>query len=127
MTADALGKLRAAYPSLPNSYFDLLSRTKGIDVEGHLGIEPGWVVVWSAESAMETSSAYGIPEYLPGYFAFGSNGGGELFVFPITGSSGECPVLMVPAVGMAVEELWPVARSFADFEAQIGKVLDESA
>jgi hypothetical protein len=57
---------------------------------------------------------YGLPEYLPGYFAFGGNGGGELFVLPLFGSSR--PVLMVPAIGMAPRYLVKIAEDFAALE-----------
>ena len=117
-----LKKLKAAYPWLPKSYLSFLSTTNGADAA--LDIEPGWAVVWSAEDALTLSNQYGLPEYLPGYFAFGSNGGGELLVFPIDGIAGDRPVFMVPAVGMAISELQQVAESFAQFAAHIGMNVD---
>jgi hypothetical protein len=118
----AVQRLQTKYPWLPKSYHSFLSKSNG--AEGDLGIEPGWVVVWSAEDALISSDEYQLSEYLPGYFAFGGNGGGELFVFPIGETSGECPVFMVPAVGMAIKELQQIAQSFFAFESQIGVELD---
>jgi hypothetical protein len=99
---------------------------KSNGAEGDLGIPPGWFVVWAAEEAAVASAEYEVPTYLPGYFAFGGNGGGELFVFQLTGSADDRPVFMVPAIGMSPSELLRVAESFAEFESQMGKVCPDA-
>jgi hypothetical protein len=118
--SEAVARLSAAVPQLPAAYLAFLSQFNG--AEGSLGAEPGWFVVWSAEEALVASNEYGVSEYLPGYFAFGSNGGGELLVFHLAKPT-EGQVFMVPAVGMAEPELLSVAGSFAEFTAQMGKVI----
>jgi hypothetical protein len=123
--ACALRSLREAYPSLPEAYIRFLEASNG--AEGDLGIEPGWVVIWSAEEAIQVTNQYQMPKYLPGYFAFGSNGGGELLVFPIDGGTDRCPVQMVPAIGMAAQELRSVAPSFAEFQTHLGRPIDADA
>lgn len=120
-SADALERLRKAYPSLPRAYFDFLARTNG--AEGELGVEPGWFVVWSAEEALSATDEYEIPRYLPGYFCFGGNGGGELFVVPIIASNNRQPAYMVPAIGMATRYLTEIAASFDELAVNFGKVL----
>jgi hypothetical protein len=122
---NAIAKLRTAYPSLPEPYFAFLESSNG--AEGDLGAQPGWVVVWPAEEALEATTQYQLPEYLPGYFAFGGNGGGELFVFLIEGTSVDRPVYMVPAIGMAATELQQLAASFEAFKGHIGVVLRADA
>ena len=112
--------LSAAFPQLPQAYLAFFSQFNG--AEGPLGVEPGWFVVWSAEEALVASDEYEVPKYLPGYFAFGSNGSGELLVFRLVGP-GESQVFMVPAIGMAEPELLSVASSFAEFTGQMGKVI----
>ena len=124
-SSSALVNLRNAYPSLPESYFKFLETTDG--TEGELGVEPGWAVVWCAEDALVYSNQYQVPEYLPGYFAFGSNGAGELFVFSIEGGTAERQVQMVPAIGMAPEELQCVASSFGEFQKHIGRPFNADA
>jgi hypothetical protein len=105
--------LRAKYPGLPDAYFEYLSRNGG-GSEGELSVEPGWFVVWDPETALAASDEYGLPEFLPGYFVFGGNGGGELFVL---GQSGDDPsVFMVPAIGMEAKHLVKIAANFAEFE-----------
>jgi SMI1 / KNR4 family (SUKH-1) len=112
--------LRAAYPSLPEDYFAFLARSDG--AEGDLGVEPGWFQVWPAADAAAFSSEYQVPEYLPGFFAFGGNGGGELFVLTLSPPDGSQPVLMVPAIGMEPSSLIQVASSFAEFTTHMGQV-----
>lgn len=119
--ADELVRLSAAYPNLPEQYLRLLEQSNG--AEGDVGVEPGWFVVWPAEEALVATVEYELPEYLPGYFAFGSSGGGELFVFAPRDGSADRKVLMVPAIGMASSELRVVAQTFSDFQRHMGKVL----
>jgi hypothetical protein len=123
--AQSLATLQAAYPNLPEQYLRFLQESNG--AEGDLGIEPGWFVVWPAEEALKTTKEYGLPAYLPGYFTFGSNGGGELFVFELQAGDADRTIFMVPAIGMATSELLVVATSFAEFQFHMGKVLRNEA
>src|SRR5262245_6175594 len=118
-SSDALERLRKAYPSLPSAYFDFLATANG--AEGDLAVDPGWFVVWSAEEALTATDEYELPRYLPGYFSFGGNGGGELFVVPAVANKDRQPVYMVPAIGMAARHLKEIASSFSDFAASCGK------
>ena len=121
--AQAIAALRERFPALPDDYFEFLARHNG--GEGSLGVNPGWFQLWPAESVVESSDGYGLPTFLPGYTAIGSNGGGELFVFA---SSGMPPGLfMVPAIGMARETLALVAPSFTQFVAAFGREWSEHA
>jgi hypothetical protein len=80
--SEAVAKLAGAFPQLPQAYLAFLGVSNG--VEGPLGVEPGWFVVWPAEESLVASKEYEVPKYLPGYFAFGSNGGAELLVFRLS-------------------------------------------
>ena len=111
-----LDRLRSKYPSLPESYFSLLGRYDG--AEGDL--LGTWVRLWSAAEAYTLSDSYEVPVDRPGYFAFGSNGGGELLVCALEGSN-ERPLYTVPAIGMFDAELLPLAQSFDDLAARIEK------
>jgi len=104
---------------LPDDYLAFLARSDG--AEGDLGIGPGWFVVWPAAEAVSLSRGYGLPEFLPGFFAFGSDGGGELFVLPLASAGGSRSVYMVPAVGMEQSALVRVTGSFTEFEALMGR------
>jgi hypothetical protein len=111
--------LRIHHPTLPSEYFDFLAEHNG--AEGSLGIDPGWFIVWPAEDALVATSDYQLPMYLPGYFAFGSNGGGELFVFATIREIHDSSVFMVPAIGKGKEVLVRIASSFAEFSTAMGK------
>lgn len=116
---NALSALRIEHPTLPQEYFAFLARHNG--AEGVLGVDPGWFIVWPAEEALMATREYQLPEYLPGYFAFGGNGGGELFVFRTLRELHDSSVFMVPAIGMATSELVKVVNSFPEFVAAMGK------
>jgi hypothetical protein len=124
-TREALQRLQAKSQNLPERYLAYLRNSNG--AEGDLGVAPGWFVVWPAEEASVASDEYQLPTYLPGYFAFGGNGGGELFVFQLTRDSEDRPIFMVPAIGMAVAELLPVAKSFFEFQSLMGKLAPDAA
>ena len=64
------------------------------------------------------TAEYEMSEYLRGYFAFGGNGSGELFVFELQANNADRQVFMVPAIGMAQSDLRPLATSFVEFQSQ---------
>jgi hypothetical protein len=121
---EAVNRLQSQIGQLPERYLAYLRKSNG--AEGDLGVPPGWFVVWPAEEAAVATSEYEVLETLPGYLAFGGNGGGELFVFRLSGNAEDGPVFMVPAIGMSVSELRPVAQSFAEFQSQMGKVAPDA-
>lgn len=114
--SEDLDRLRSKYPSLPDSYFSLLARYNG--AEGDL--LSSWVRIWGAAEACTLSDSYEVPAFRPGYFAFGSDGGGELLVCALNGGN-ERPLYTLPAIGMSDAELLPLAQSFDDLAAEIEK------
>src|SRR5687768_1836267 len=81
---EALRRLASAAPvALPLEYLDLLATSDG--GEGELGVEPGWFQLWPAEEVLELNRGCRLPESLPGFFGFGSNGGGELLALDLRG------------------------------------------
>jgi hypothetical protein len=119
---ETLARLRAAYPELPGEYLAFLARNDG--AEGDLGVAPGWFQIWPAEQAIGLTDDYGLPEFLPGYFCLGSNGGGELLVVRLERDAAGQAISMVPAVGLDEAALVEVAGSFAALEAAMGRRLD---
>lgn len=116
-TAEAVARLRAEFPSLPADYFSFLLRSDG--GEGFVGISPGYFQLWSAHEISQVSAEYQLQIYLPGYVAIGSSGGGDLYVFPISGWPPG--IFVVPAIGMELTYVDLVARSFDAFVEQFGK------
>ena len=58
-------------------------------------------------------------EFVPGFFGFGSNGGGELLAFDVRGSC-PWPIVMIPFIPMEVDEAIKVAGSFDELIYLIG-------
>ncbi|MHC4400934.1 MAG: SMI1/KNR4 family protein [Planctomycetota bacterium] len=114
----ALWQLVADAPvPLPDSYLDQLRTSNG--GEGNLAVEPGWVVFWPAEEVIVNNREYQVSEYLPGFFAFGSNGGGELLAFDCR-QAPPFSVVMVPFIPMEQKEAVQVAKNFNEFRQAIG-------
>jgi hypothetical protein len=120
----ALAALREQAPvRLPAAYFDHLTSSNG--GEGDLGVEPGWIAFWPAEEVISLNTEYSIAELLPGFFGFGSNGGGELLAFDIRGGE-PYPVVMVPFVPMDSRKAVQIAGSFVELRGLIGRPCDEA-
>jgi SMI1 / KNR4 family (SUKH-1) len=117
---DVIDKLSVESPiTLPVDYLNLLRFSNG--GEGELGVEPGWFQLWPAENVVEHNRGYNLSEWLPGFFGFGSNGGGELFAFDAR--HGEpWPVVMVPFCPLDSAEAVTMASSFAGWLRALGRV-----
>lgn len=121
----AIARLRNKAPvRLPADYLVYLAGTNG--GEGDLGVDPGWIQLWSADEVLAHNEGYCIGESLPGCFAFATNGGGELIVFDARGTE-PYPVLMVPFIPMEIESAVRIAGSFSELQAQLGVPSSEIA
>jgi hypothetical protein len=103
---------------LPEDYLALLSYSDG--GEGILGIEPGWLQLWSSVDVLEHNKGYKIEEYIPGFFGFGSSGGGELLAFD-TQSSEPWKIVMIPFIPMSPKEAIVIAKNLEEFIRVIGR------
>lgn len=92
---------------LPESYLDFLLRANG--GEGFIGEQ--YVVVWRVEELLDLNKDYEVDKYAPGLFLFGSNGAGEAFAFDLNNAG--C-VVMVPFIGMSLNDAVVVASTFDD-------------
>ncbi len=107
---------------LPTDYLDFLRLSNG--GEGELGIQPGWFRIWRGEEVIQAATDYQVPEYAPGFFAFGTNGGGEILAFDCR-SAPPWPVVALPCISLAPAEAMPVAANFGDFAQQMGRSYEE--
>jgi hypothetical protein len=115
----ALAALQSQSPMpLPDLYLQLLATTNGPECE--LGIAPGWLQLWPAEKVVEYNRAYQVATYHPGYFAFGSSGGGEMFALSIA-HGGESPVYDIPFDSIDSQDVSVVAPGFAAFLIAFGR------
>ncbi|MFO1315575.1 MAG: SMI1/KNR4 family protein [Burkholderiales bacterium] len=114
---DDLNSLRKQFPMLSNDYLAFLANSDG--GEGFVGLAPGYFQLWRASEVARYSSEYEVQKYLPGYLAIGSDGGGDLYVLPVTGSPPG--LFIVPAIGMEAAAVESVAGSFSAFASAFGK------
>jgi hypothetical protein len=108
--------------NLPDGYLQQLANSNG--GEGELAVHPGWIALWPAEEVIPLNVGYQIDKWLPGFFGFGSNGGGELLAFDLR--DGEpYPIIIVDFVSMDPSEAVQIATSFDELRELIGKPYTE--
>lgn len=106
---------------LPEDYITLLCYSNG--GEGELGVEPGWFYLWSVEELLKFTKGYNVEESVPGFFGFGSNGGGEMLAFDMRGEK-PWNVVMIPFIGMQADEAILIADNFNEFVRFMGRELE---
>ena len=110
---DHYAEMRSA---LPPAYVAYIETYNGW--EGFLRGDDGYVVLWDKEAIQENFVGYEMNEYLdPRWFAFGSNGGGEMLCFDL--ESRTDAVYMLPFIGMSNETPIRVYDSFPNFTKRI--------
>ncbi len=103
---------------LPDDYVALLRYSNG--GAGKLGVEPGWFEIWPAEDVLQLNQEYAVREFAPHFFAFGSNGGGEMFALDIR-QLPHSNVFMIPFVGMDEDRRVVVVDDFGAFIHAMGQ------
>lgn len=88
--------------------------TNGGLKEGGLAVEPGWFQLWPLDEVERWNREYRVQEFAPGFLGFGSSGGGEMLAFDADGR-----VVMIPFVGMSLDDARPVADSWGEFTERI--------
>jgi hypothetical protein len=96
---------------LPSDYLEFLRASNGW--EGEISIDPGWLAMWKAEQVNEFNVGYEVPRWAPGFWGFGSNGGGEILAFDFRISPPA--VVMLPMIGLDPEEVILISANFAEF------------
>lgn len=103
--------------ALPAEYLALLAFSDGAG--GPLPVEPGWFQMWLAKDVIEMNKGYGVSESIPGFFGFGSNGGGELLAFDAR-TPLPYKIYTIPFIPMDEKEAILVADDFATFLEMTG-------
>ncbi len=100
---------------LPKAYLDFLLKHEAQGpVEGKLDVDPWWFRVWVAKEVLEANQGYQVEKYAPNYFAFGSNGGGELLAF-CKNELTQGKVFMIPALPIDEAYARVVSEDFPAF------------
>jgi hypothetical protein len=115
----ALNSLRTeAHSSLPSEYFALLAQSNG--GEGPLAVSPFNFCLFSAEEAtsLKADGTYG--EFFPGFFMFGSSGGGEYIGFDLRATE-PWPIVAIDMTNIELSEsVEVIANEFNEFLSLIG-------
>jgi len=101
-------ELQLGYP-LPQQYKDIMTEIDG--GEGFVGDQ--YLILWRVNEIAEFNKEYEVSKYAPGLLLFGSSGGGEAFAFDTRDP--KFPIVMVPFIGMRMEDAILVAGSFEEF------------
>ena len=107
---------------LPEDYLAFLRFSNG--GEGHINIQPGWFRIWPAEEVIESNEDYELSENVPGFFGFGSSGGGELLAFDLRGAK-PWPVVMIPFDVLEEDFAIKIAADFLAFADAIGREMKD--
>jgi hypothetical protein len=116
--AEAIELLAAGLPDLPPDYLAFLRLSNG--GEGPLPADPGWFQLWPAEEVVSLNAAYKVADFLPGYVAFGSDGGAGMLAFGARPESWG-RVFVVPFIPMSPEAVRPIATDFAALARTFGR------
>jgi hypothetical protein len=126
MTSGSNGEWTSALPAAERAVLDLIA-TAGIPLppdyvaflaesnggEGELQAPPHWLIVWSAEEVLANNEKHQVATWVPGLFAFGDSGGGDMFAFDLR--AGEpYAIVYVPFIPMDLGNARTVASTFSE-------------
>lgn len=97
----------------PDDYVAFMTEHDG--GEGFIGDQ--YVILYKAAEIPGYNRDYEIERFAPGFVLFGTNGGGEAFVFDTR--EGEHSVAMVPFIGISHNDAIGVGASFSDFVSRL--------
>jgi hypothetical protein len=118
-TEDQIAGLRKAAPFvLPAEYVELLKVTNG--GEGELALEPGWFQIWPAHDVQVHNTGYRVSDFHPGFWGFGSSGGGVMFAFR-GDRNAQATVFGVPFDSIDPKDIRVVAQDFHEFLLALGR------
>jgi hypothetical protein len=121
---EVLARLNQQVANMPEEYLVLLEYSNG--PEGSLKSDPCWFAIWAAEKVLENNRSYEISTNLPGFLAFGSNGGGELLAFKEDRDQGFC-IYTVPFILMNESDAVIIANDFRGFFQLMGEESERQA
>lgn len=81
---------------------------------GDLPSFPVYFQLWDEADLERFNVEYEVPKYAPGFFGFGSDGGGEMFAFDEEGR-----IFALPFIGMDPKEATFVCESWKEFVSRI--------
>ena len=107
---------------LPSEYLAHLNGSDG--GFGALPVQPWHIQFWEASEVQALNEGYEVSANIPGFYAFASSGGGEMFAFDSRGKE-PWPIVIIPFIPMVVNEAISVAPDFAAFRRMLGVSVDD--
>jgi hypothetical protein len=101
-----------APPNLPRTYVRFLEACDA--ARGRIPYDTGYIAFFPLEAALDQNRKHHVGENLPGFFAFGSDGADELYVFDLRGEDG-APVCCVSAKATGIADVSRITNSFSEF------------
>lgn len=81
---------------------------------GYLSVEPGWFQLWGSGELKQRNVDYEVQAHAPGFIAFGTTGGSDIFAF-----DARHRVCLLPLVEMVGAKARLIANSWTEFAAVI--------
>jgi len=98
---------------LPTEYLDYVKN--GGRLVSFTKDEPGYFILWPVAEIEKMNGEYQVAEFMEGFLGFGSDGGGEMLAFDVTGA-----VYKLPFVGYSSkEDAWKVADRWSEVVERI--------
>ncbi|MDQ5823653.1 MAG: SMI1/KNR4 family protein [Chloroflexota bacterium] len=93
---------------LPSDYANFVTLHNG----GQGWVGSSYLMLWSVEKIAAVTEEAGFAEFCPGFYIFGSNGGGEAYAFDAR--SGDLSIVEVPYIGGPEDAIY-CGRTFQEF------------
>ncbi|WIV21156.1 SMI1/KNR4 family protein [Paenibacillus polygoni] len=84
---------------LPNDYKEIVKVLNGF--EGT--ISNSYIVFWSVNEVIELNEGYGVDDFAPGIFLFGSDGGNQAYGFDVRDD--EMRIITIPFIVMDIDDI----------------------
>ena len=101
-----------APPNLPRTYLRFMQACNG--ARGKIPYDTGFIEFWPLEGAIARNREYGVGRDLPGFFAFGTDGEDELYLFDLRKDDG-APVCSVSTKEPTAGKVTRLTNSFSEF------------
>lgn len=107
------GLAAVASVRLPSDYLAFLRRCNGGE-----GVVAGrYVSLWPGEEVGALNQAYGVPQYMPGALAFGTDGGDQGYCFDGREGASDPPILSVGLGNLGFDDARRIAGDFTELLA----------
>jgi hypothetical protein len=93
--------------NLPPGFIDFYKETNGADIEK----DEKFIFLWELTEMIQLNEDYGVEEYAPDFFIFGSDGGGTAFA--INKNAGD--IYEMPFIGISKDEAKYIGKIFKAF------------